>query len=455
MGRSASPSPRRLAHSRRHLLFALSGLWAAPRAKARRRTPHLQAVSKLSLAAGLGIVLVYAADVFAYYFFATRLYASDLVTFSSELSAALSLLRAGSSIAAGFPIWKLAGVAAVAGVLLHACYALVRAPAGTIAPVRKRALALAAAGLLAFYAVPLPSYVYSFGDKPLFENFVERNANFFVHSNFSEPFSARLLAAPPPAQTCLAGSGRRLNIVLVIVESLSAYHSQFFSGIESWTPRLDAIARRETALTNFHANGWTTIGGLISLLGHTFPFVPEHTEFNQGARRASPTSSTCPPAAAHDGGEGLCHDLPRGRRSALSRPGRLAARHRLPEADRAHRPRFGEVKVRGPSTPFPTAALRRRPAGDGGDARRQAYFMVVQTYWSHRPFMAPDGGNVSGEEPVIREADTSSAASTTASRRAASSTTASCSSPATTAPWSPSARPRSIASVPRLLAHSG
>lgn len=32
--------------------------------------------------------------------------------------------------------------------------------------------------LAAFYLVHLPAYVYAFGDKPLFENFAERNASF-------------------------------------------------------------------------------------------------------------------------------------------------------------------------------------------------------------------------------------------------------------------------------------
>ena len=74
---------------------------------------------------------------------------------------------------------------------------------------------------------------------------------------------------------CEPGRGKRLNIILVIVESLSAYQSQFFSGVEDWTPRLDGIARRETALTNFYANGWSTDGGLVALLTGTVALVPE------------------------------------------------------------------------------------------------------------------------------------------------------------------------------------
>jgi lipoteichoic acid synthase len=56
-----------------------------------------------------------------------------------------------------------------------------------------------------------------------------------------------------------------------MVESLSSYHSQLFSGLNDYTPHLDRIARRGTWLSHFHANGYSTEGGLIALLTARVP----------------------------------------------------------------------------------------------------------------------------------------------------------------------------------------
>jgi hypothetical protein len=85
-------------------------------------------LSKLSMAASLVVALLYATDAFAYYFFDTRLYASDIVTFSSEPRAALSLLRSGWWVISGYPVWKLAIIAAAILLLLRAYYLLLAKP---------------------------------------------------------------------------------------------------------------------------------------------------------------------------------------------------------------------------------------------------------------------------------------------------------------------------------------
>lgn len=64
------------------------------------------------------------------------------------------------------------------------------------------------------------------------------------------------------------------NIILLMVESLSSYQSDFFSGIRNWTPELDEIARNNSAYRNFYANGFTTEDGEIALLTGQFPIYP-------------------------------------------------------------------------------------------------------------------------------------------------------------------------------------
>jgi phosphoglycerol transferase MdoB-like AlkP superfamily enzyme len=60
---------------------------------------------------------------------------------------------------------------------------------------------------------------------------------------------------------------QKRDVILVIVESLSSYQSDFFSGLRSYTPHLDAIARAHTAYTNFHANSFCSNAGRRALIG--------------------------------------------------------------------------------------------------------------------------------------------------------------------------------------------
>lgn len=389
------------------IILALLLLFCAVGFEIARRWSGRAAVtgSRLCIATGLAVVLLYTVDVFAYYFFATRLYVSDIVTFSSELRSVFSLLRTGWLIASTIPAWKLAVAAVMVSAALYMCWLLLARAARQ--PGRSGSLGAGTFLLLVFYVVPFPGHVYSFGDKPLFENFIERNTNFFFHNNFSEPFRAQLRAAGPPPETCKLGQHRRLNVVLVIVESLSAYHSKHFSGVEDWTPRLDEIARRETSLTNFHANGWTTIGGLISLLSRTFPFVPEKTEFNKwGSPRLTDFMDLPRPLARVLSEQGYRTVFISGGDLAFLGQGEWLRAQGFQKLVGHDDPRFDGQTVRGPFDSVPDRLLYAVALEElAAMPSDRPYFSVIQTYWSHRPFMTPEGTELHGEEQVIRETD--------------------------------------------------
>lgn len=373
--------------------------------------PVATVLSKLCIFVFLVVALLYTADVFAYNFFITRLYASDIVTFSSESHGVFSLLRSGLGVLGAHAKWKLAVDALIAVLLLRSCYLLLVRPVRS--PLPSRFLVGATVPLIVFWLLPIPGYVYSFVDRPLFENFIERNHNFYVRNTFSDSFRDRILAAPPPLMTCAPGRGRRLNVILVIVESLSAYQSHFFSGINDWTPQLDDIARNGTALTNFYANGWTTAGGLVSLLTGTAPLVPElRTSRSEAFTPVGGTSLT--------DYMNLPNPLPQvllseGYATEFVAPGDLKFLGQdkwLPNIGfqkiiKGDDPRFAAQKLRGPFDSVPDRLLfsvafeevERMPAG-------RPFFMTVQTFWSHRPFMDPnDNGVVHGQEPVFRDTD--------------------------------------------------
>lgn len=369
-------------------------------------------LSKLCLAACVLIVLLYGADVFAYHFFTTRLYARDIVQFAAEPRAVFTVFRSHVRGILVRPAWKLAIDAVLIAVLVRACYLLVTKPARS--RLRSPLLLAIELPLVILWLVPVPGYVYSFIDRPLYENFIECNHNFFVRNTFSDAFRARLLAAPPPAEAWWPGRHRRLNVILVIVESLSAYQSHFFSGIENWTPRLDEIAERETALTNFFANGWTTTGGVVSLLTGTVPLVPE-------LRAARATVFTPIGGTSFMNYDDPARPLPR----ALSEQGyvtefvapgdltfvsedkwlpRIGFQKVIGQDDA----RYAGEKLRGPFNSVPDRLLFEVASQELAHMPTdKPYFMVVQTFWSHTPFMDPTGGSLRlhGPEPVFRETD--------------------------------------------------
>jgi hypothetical protein len=69
-------------------------------------------------------------------------------------------------------------------------------------------------------------------------------------------------------------------------------------------------------------------------------------------------------------------------------------------------PRFAPEKIRGPFNSVLDRALYRVSLEEVTQmATDRPYFMVVQTFWSHTPFMAPDGSGRRGEELCFRETD--------------------------------------------------
>jgi hypothetical protein len=81
---------------------------------------------------------------------------------------------------------------------------------------------------------------------------------------------------------CRTETAKHKNIIILMVESLSAYQSQYFSGINNWTPNLDLIASRNQAFKNFYANGFITEDGEIALLTGLHPIYPPSSYSDDG-----------------------------------------------------------------------------------------------------------------------------------------------------------------------------
>jgi lipoteichoic acid synthase len=208
------------------------------------------------------LLLLMTADVAILTTLGMRLYLLDVFKFGAEGAAlgdfVAALLR---SSGAGWLLVALAGLIACGAALLPA----------RRAPRLAAGLALAALAGLAFAAVTRvadPAYIMA----ESYLNLVELQRAQTVNRPYGESF-VRALAArrTAPGRTCAAGQQRRPDIILLAVESLSSYQSALHGGPFDYTPALDALARRHSWFSRFHANGFTTDHGLIALLAAELP----------------------------------------------------------------------------------------------------------------------------------------------------------------------------------------
>ncbi|WP_020485113.1 LTA synthase family protein [Methylomonas sp. MK1] len=81
---------------------------------------------------------------------------------------------------------------------------------------------------------------------------------------------------------CQTQPAQPKNIIMLMVESLSAYQSRYFSGIHDWTPNLDEIASQHQAFKNFYANGFITEDGEVALLTGLQPLYPPSSYTDDG-----------------------------------------------------------------------------------------------------------------------------------------------------------------------------
>lgn len=111
----------------------------------------------------------------------------------------------------------------------------------------------------------------------IFENFFEVNAGQGIAERYSEAYADRLERSADPVfsrETCIPGLASKKNVVFVLWESLSMYHSNHASGLPTMAPQFDRIARDNTTYVNFFSNGFTTEAALIALLTGKVMYPP-------------------------------------------------------------------------------------------------------------------------------------------------------------------------------------
>jgi len=227
----------------------------------------------LSLLASMGLgalFLAYAADVYILHAFGIRLFLADVALYG--LNASLIFEQ--------FSSW--AGGPFLTALILAGLLALALAPALLPRSYTPRVnLVVAGFGLAAVTTAAWtedPDFVNSW----IYANFLQANAYTTESVPYSEAEAERhkhLYEDRFPAR-CVNTEIDRRNVIILLVESLSNYQSRLFGGHLDWTPALDTVAARNVRFTRVHAGGFSTVEGLINILGGARLWAPFQHLFN-------------------------------------------------------------------------------------------------------------------------------------------------------------------------------
>ncbi|MCZ6504136.1 MAG: sulfatase-like hydrolase/transferase [Gammaproteobacteria bacterium] len=219
--------------------------------------PQRQPGRWLHLAIGL-LFVVYVADLFVFRLFSYRLFLSDAALFISERAAVWDQFSSGVG-----GVW-------VAVVILLAVLGFVvflfLMPAARGRPTRLFLFATLILSLGARLAMESPPYVNDWATTNVFSANLSTTERVRYSAEFESEFSTiqtvGLKQHSSPLEPQAGG-----NVIIVLVESWSSWHSLQFGGNLDWTPQFDAAARRGLQFRNFHAIGFSTTNGLIGILG--------------------------------------------------------------------------------------------------------------------------------------------------------------------------------------------
>lgn len=220
-------------------------------------------IQLLSAAFSLGILLLQTVDFLLIYTLNARLDLFQAASFSRDLISALPLVKAYLCSPCGLFLLFLA--ADWLCLLIMALHRQSRKHC-----VRATLTAAILLGLFYSAGAVLPASAKTLEDLPRFYlRRIVQNADTSTIPADTNGFT--------PVYRCEKGLNGRQNIILLVVESLSSYMSDYFSGMNDNTPEIDRLARENLAFVNYHTNNYNTVQSLFNILTG-FPLLHAHTD---------------------------------------------------------------------------------------------------------------------------------------------------------------------------------
>lgn len=206
---------------------------------------------------------IYIADVATFKEFFTRLRINDVIQYGEETELVLRHIENTGMLDSSYFSFE---------VVIALIFLIV------VFPPRKKVkykwllflLLIPAVTLIAGRSTPKPSYVYEWAVK----NVIDTNLKPGVAIKYSDQFRENTLATAEDDLSCQPGMNQQPDIILLLLESWSPYHSKLWSGLNDWTPKLDNLALEGRYFTNNAAAGFTTNEGLMSLFAENQFLAP-------------------------------------------------------------------------------------------------------------------------------------------------------------------------------------
>ena len=236
-------------------------------------------------------------------------------------------------------------------------------------------------------------YIHSW----IYKNFILYNYEIYDQSkSYSKKFIKNIKNSEK--KQCKKSENNTPNIIILMVESLASYQSDFFSGIKNWTPNLDNIAKDNISFTNFYANGFVTEDAQIAMITGELPIYAPKAYSNGGG-------------VSFDGFYNIKHSLPNILKKynyksefitssdlKFSNTGKWAKSNGFDYIEGSEHKDY----INKPRYHFEAAAdeyLYKRVL-NRIEKQDSNYFLFVKTVSSHAPFVNPENASNSEEETI-------------------------------------------------------
>lgn len=356
-------------------------------------TPHfgMKYTNRPLVLIGVLLLFAYLADLFIMLVLSHRLNISDVIKYAGDV-------KINSTVVAPIIFSKTGSALLFLGLCCIFSFAYIAAKS-----VRKIKTGIALLATSMFLAIPqvIPQDIGHISQNTL-DNIIVHNLPNGENQEYSATFKNDLKKINEVGSICEPAQDKPRPVILLVVESLSVYQSNYLSGLYNYTPELDSLAQKYNYLDEFYANGFTTDGGLISLLtGH--PPIPGVNRYNS--------------THAYTGFDEIEHKSLR----KLAEIGYDLAYFTSADLEFIDTvdwlKKIGFSYIEGPEHSYYNG-MPRGSFNDPGDhalyqrflgwldqkPKNENFFAVVQTITTHPPFIVP-GTSAKGEEAAVRYAD--------------------------------------------------